>query len=391
MFDNLRNNSKIVVYIVVAAFIVTGGLMGFGSYMTQNSGSNRATQSQYIAQVNDKGITPEQYLSVLRSNASQASNLTQTQVIPFRLNVLNAMIEREILLTEADEMDINVEVTDQEIEEEIDEILEQNDMTKEELEENLSSQEYTYEQFKNDIRLNMVNSKKVNKVKQSTYSNIEVGEEEIKNRYEELYGESEDKPELEEVRTNIKENLLNEKQNQAYNNWLENKKTEANVIINDPILFAYNALDKGNYQVAIDSFKNLIDSENTSVSIYTYLAQAYSGAEQYEQASDIYDTAIEEFSENWELRLNYGDYLAERGQKEQATEQYLNASEQAGSNIYAHYQLFMAFNNIGANDEAEKEMDKISEIQQKSQETEQQTEETEDTPTSIEEEIESNQ
>ncbi len=391
MFDNLRNNSKIVVYIVVAAFIVTGGLMGFGSYMTQNSGNNRATQSQYIAQVNDKGITPEQYLSVLRSNASQASNLTQTQVIPFRLNVLNAMIEREILLTEADKMDINVEVTDQEVEEEISEILEQNDMTKEELEENLSSQEYTYEQFKNDIRSNMVNSKKVNQVKQSTYSNIEVSEEEIKNRYEELYNESEDKPELEEVRTNIKEDLLDKKQNQVYSNWLENKKTEANVIINDPVLFAYNALDKGNYQVAIDSFKDLIDSENASVSIYTYLAQAYSGAEQYEQASDIYDTAIEEFPENWELRLNYGDYLAERGQKEKATEQYLNASEQAGSNIYAHYQLFMAFNNIGANDEAEKEMDKITELQQKSQETEQQPEETEDTPTSIEEEIESNQ
>lgn len=390
MFDNLRNNSKIIVYIVVAAFVVTGGLMGFGSYMSQNSpsGGGNRNSSQYIAKVNDKGITPEQFLSVLRNSASQADNLTQAQVIPFRLNVLNSMIERQILLSEAEKMGVNVTIDDKEVENRIDEILEQNDMTEEELINNLESQDYTYDQFKNDIRNNIVTSKKISRVKESTYSNIEVTEEEIQNTYEEKYQDSEDKPELEEVRSDIKETVLSQKRNEVYNNWLKNKKAEANVTINDPVLFAYNALDQENYEVAIDSFNNLVENDNASASIYIYLAQAYTGAEQFDNALETYNTAIEKYPENWELRLNYGDYFAQRDEKEKAIEQYDQASETAGNNYYAHYQLFMAYNNIGASEEAEREMQKISEIQKQKKNQQQESEEQNKEASSIEEELE---
>src|SRR6056297_2565544 len=123
MFDNLRNNSKIVVYIVVAAFIVTGGLMGFGSYMSNNNSSSASNSSSpYIAEVNDKGITPQQYMNVLRNQAPQ-TQLSSSQIIPFRLNVLNSMIERQLLLEKADEMGIKSDVTDEDVDEQIDEIL----------------------------------------------------------------------------------------------------------------------------------------------------------------------------------------------------------------------------------------------------------------------------
>jgi tetratricopeptide (TPR) repeat protein len=387
MFDNLRNNSKIIVYIVVAAFVVTGGLMGFGSYMSRNNPGGANRSSQYIAKVNDKGITPQQFLSVLRNSASQANNLSQTEVIPFRLNVLKSMIEREILLSEAEDQNISVEIADEEVEDRIDEILNQNDLTQEELESNLESQDYTYEQFKTDIRESMRNSEKINKVKQTTYNNIEVTDAEIQQAYQERYGDSEDKPELEEVRSDIKDSLLSSKQSKAYQNWLENQKAEANVTINDPVLFAYNALDQGNYQVAVDSFENLANSENTSASIYTYLAQAYAGAENYEQAEETFNTALEEYPENWELRLNFGDYYADREMQDKAIENYNKASELAGENFYAHYKLFMAFNNIGASKEAEQEMQKITEIQQNMQGSQQETEQPSDA-SSIEEELE---
>ncbi len=387
MFDNLRNNSKIIVYIVVAAFIVTGGLMGFGSYMSQNTPSGNTNSSQYIATVNDKGITPQQFLSVLRNSASQTNNLTQAEVIPFRLNVLNSMIEREILLSEAEKMGVSVEVDDKVVENRIDEILNQNNLTEDELIENLESQDYTYEQFKSDIRKNIVESERINRVKESTYSNIEVTEEEIQNTYEQRYQDSEDKPALEDVRSDIKESILTQKQNKTYNNWLENKKAEANVTINDPVLFAYNALDKENYEVAIDSFNNLVENDNASASIYIYLAESYAGAEKYDNALETYNTAIEEYPENWELRLNFGDYLAQRKENEKAIEEYNKASEIAGNNYYAHYQLFMAFNNIGASDEAEREMQKISEIQ-KQREQQQQSGDQSQEASSIEEEIE---
>jgi|AntRauTorcE11897_2_1112592.scaffolds.fasta_scaffold04290_3 tetratricopeptide (TPR) repeat protein len=389
MFDNLRDNSKIIVYIVVAAFVISGGLMGFGSYMSNNNPSN-TNRSQYIAEVNNKGITPQQFLSVLRNTASQANNLTQSEVIPFRLNVLNSMIERELLLNEADNMGLVVEVSDEAVENNIDQILEENDLTEEGLINNLENQDYTYDQFKEDIRESMVNSEKISQVRDSTYSNIEVTEEEIQNTYKNRYEDSEEKPELEEVKSDIKETLLSQKRNQTYQNWLENKKAEANVTINDPVLFSYNALDKNNYQVAIESFNNLVESDNGSASIYIYLAEAYTGNENYEKALETYETAVEKYPENWELRINYGDYYADREQKEKALEQYNRASELAGNNYYAHYQLFMSYNNIGASDEAEEEMQKITEIQQQrqnNQSTQQQVEE----PSSIEEEIQQNQ
>src|SRR6056297_327212 len=348
MFDNLRDNSKIIVYIVVAAFVISGGLMGFGSYMSNSNNSANTNRSQYIAEVNDKGITPQQFLSVLRNYASQADNLTQSEVIPFRLNVLNSMIEREILLDEADNMGLVVEVSDEAVENNIDQILEENDLTEEELINNLESQDYTYEEFKSDIRESMVNSEKISQVRESTYSNIEVSEEEIQTAYENRYEDNEDNPALEEVRSDIEDTLLSQKQNQTYQNWLKNKKSEANVTINDPVLYAYNALNNNNYQVAIDSFNNLIEGERGSASIYIYLANAYSGNENYEKAIETYETAVKEYPDNWELRINYGDYYANREQNDKALEQYNTASELAGNNFYAHYQLFMSYNNIGA-------------------------------------------
>ncbi len=390
MFDNLRDNSKIIVYIVVAAFVISGGLMGFGSYMSNSNNPSNTNRSQYIAEVNNKGISPQQFLSVLRNYASQANNLTQSEVIPFRLNVLNSMIEREILLNEADNMGIVVEVSDEAVENNIDQILEENDLTEEELINNLESQDYTYEQFKEDIRENMVNSEKISQVRESTYSNIEVTEEEIQTVYENRYEDDEEKPELEEVKSDIEETLIEQKENQTYQNWLENKKAEANVTINDPVLFAYNALDNNNYQIAIDSFNNLVESDNGSASILIYLAEAYTGNENYEKAVETYETAVEEYPENWELRINYGDYYAERDQKDKALKQYNEASELAGNNYYAHYQLFMSYNNIGASDEAEEEMQKITEIQQQRQNN-QSTQEQVEQPSSIEEEIEKNQ
>jgi len=390
MFDNLRDNSKIIVYIVVAAFVISGGLMGFGSYMSNSNNSANTNRSQYIAEVNDKGITPQQFLSVLRNYASQADNLTQSEVIPFRLNVLNSMIEREILLDEADNMGLVVEVSDEAVENNIDQILEENDLTEEELINNLESQDYTYEEFKSDIRESMVNSEKISQVRESTYNNIEVNEEEIQTAYENRYEDSEDKPALEEVRSDIKDTLLSQKQNQTYQNWLKNKKSEANVTINDPVLYAYNALNNNNYQVAIDSFNNLIEGERGSASIYIYLANAYSGNENYEKAIETYETGVKEYPDNWELRINYGDYYANREQNDKALEQYNTASELAGNNFYAHYQLFMSYNNIGASDEAEEEMQKITEIQQQRQNT-QNTQEQIEQPSSIEEEIQQNQ
>ncbi len=366
MFDSLRNNSKIVVYIVVAAFIVTGGLMGFGSYMSNNNSSSASNSSSpYIAKVNDTGITPQQYMNVLRNQAPQRQ-LSSSQIIPFRLNVLNSMIERQLILEQADEMDIKAQVTDKDVEEKIEGILKNNDLTREELNNRLKDQNSSLDQFKKDLKKSMETNNKIQQTVATTYNKVEVTEEEIKKEYE----KSNKEKDLAQVKDELKKQILNDKQNKAFNNWLENVKAESNIAINDPTLNAYYQLNNKNYDQAISLFDNIIES-NPSPMMYIYLAQAYEGKKNQEQVIATYQQALEEYPDDWELYYNFGNYYRNMEEKEKALAKYDKAAANAGEDLMAHYKLYMVYSALEAEDKAKTEMKKLTELQKKLQEQQQ--------------------
>jgi len=366
MFDSLRNNSKIVVYIVVAAFIVTGGLMGFGSYMSNNNSSSASNSSSpYIAKVNDTGITPQQYMNVLRNQAPQRQ-LSSSQIIPFRLNVLNSMIERQLILEQADEMDIKAQVTDKDVEEKIEGILKNNDLTREELNNRLKDQNSSLDQFKKDLKKSMETNNKIQQTVATTYNKVEVTEEEIKKEYE----KSNKEKDLAQVKDELKKQILNDKQNKAFNNWLENVKAESNIAINDPTLNAYYQLNNKNYDQAISLFDNIIES-NPSPMMYIYLAQAYEGKKNQEQVIATYQQALEEYPDDWEVYYTFGNYYRNMEEKEKALAKYDKAAANAGEDLMAHYKLYMVYSALEAEDKAKTEMKKLTELQKKLQEQQQ--------------------
>lgn len=363
MFDKMRNNSRIIVYIVIAVFVISGGFMGFGAYMNR-SGSGGNSPSQALAEVNGNNISQQEFLSVLRNQAQQASQLSSTQLLSFKYNILSSIIERRLILKEAENMGIEVNITTKEVDDTMDKVLEQNKMTREELKSNLEEQNYSIDQLRSDLRNNLKTQQIIQKTVEKSYSNVKVSENEIKKEYDKQYQGKEDKPSFADKKEEIKKNLLQQKQNQAYNNWMKNLKAKAKIEIHDPALRGIKEMQNNDYAKASSSFEKALEVNKTPTN-YIYLAQSYNENNKSDKALDTYNKAVENFADNWEIRLNYAQLYNDIEKNDLAKEQYTKASELAGEGDFmAHYQIYQGFKGIGAEEKAKAEMDKIIQIQQ---------------------------
>ena len=347
MFTTLRNHSKIIVIIVAIAFVATGALMGFGSYL-YGGGSSGASQTQNpnIAKVN--------------------SNLSSSKVIDFRLNVLNSIIERRLLLQKAEEKGITAEVDDKKVQSTVDDILKNYDMTKKELVSNLEKQGYSLDQFKSDLRKDLEQSNIIEKTRATTYNNISVSEDEIKKEYEKKKEQGSEKRKYEKAKSEIKQQLLQQKQNQAFNNWLKDVKSNANITIFDPILSGARAYQNNNYESAIKDFNKVMENKETiGPGTYIYLARSYKANKNNDKALEIYKKAAKEYPDNWEVHLKFGELYSSSDKKEKAIKQLDKAAELVSDNYMAHYQLYQGYNKVGAKEKAQNHMQKVQELSQK--------------------------
>jgi hypothetical protein len=378
LFDTLRDNSRIIVYLVVVAFVISGGFMGYGAYLNNNSGGGQQPSNpNIVAEVNGEEISQQEYLSMLRQQAPQ-QNLNSTQIISFRYNILNALIERKLILQQAEEMNIEVEVSEEELNESYNNILEQNNITEEELSENLAEQGYTIGNLRDDIRRSLERSKLITETINNARGDVSVSESEIRDLYEQRYPavdsaedndeaasddetQAEERPVFADVQSDLEEELLQQKRNEALENWLTDLKDDSEIIINDPVLNAYSDFESGSYEEAAEKFSDLIE-EQQSPAFYTYLARSYIENDNTSKAEETYDKALEEYPENSDLRFNYAQLLVEQDNNQAALEQLKEVSSIAGDNLMTRYQLYMMFSQIGAEEEAEAELQEIQRL-----------------------------
>ncbi len=366
MFEKLREHSKIIVYIAAIAMVATGAFMGFGAYMNKgntNTGSNQPN----IASVNGESIDQQEFLNTLQNQASQQPQASRNRVLEFRLNVLNSMIEREIILQEAEKMNINAEITNEELEETIDMILEQNDMSEEELKSNLEEQGYNMEQFREDIRMSLLNEEKIQKTVEEIQGDVSVSDEEIKEEYEEQNdGEEAAGDDFEEKKDEIKKQVEQEKKNEVFTQWMEEKRDKSEIEINDPSLEGIKALQEEDYDRAIARFREVKEnSETTSASIYMHLAEALHGKGENDKALETYEEAVEEYPDDFNLQISFAKYYLENDNNEEALSQYDKASELVNPNDYmGYYQIYQGYQQLGEQEKAEEAMNKVIEIQQ---------------------------
>ncbi len=459
MLSQLRNYSKIIIIIVAVAMVASGALYGaLYGFSSGQSSSNNAPSSN-IAEVNGTNITQEEYYSVLRSQAGMNNNLTRSQEIPFKYNVLSSIIDRNLILQEADELGIKSVVTEGDLDDYINQILENNEMTEEELSAYLKENNRSLKEFKEQIRENLRVNNRIEQVEKQSYSNITVSEEEIIDSYEKVQAQviakstTDDKgaakasinealnkiksgseftevaeeytdfnqidlgminrensplpddvmakafdlekdkvsdviednnafylikvldkkmasgEDYENAKGEIKDNILEQKQDEAFSNWLKNIRVESNIVINDSILNGYKALSNGNYSTAVSELEKAIENYPTPMT-YVYMAEAYKGNDQEDKAVETFGKAIEEYPQDWELHFNYANLLM--GMEETDQEKIIalldESSSLAVNDFYAHYQLYMAYSQLGAAEKAQSEMEKMTEMQKEIQE-----------------------
>lgn len=158
---------------------------------------------------------------------SEAGNTFLTE---YRKHVLENLIEQELQKQKMDEL--GIEVTDEEIQEQIDNIIENNDQFEDEksLEDYLKdNQDMSLDDLKASMRQNL----RQQKLREEVTGTVEVTEDEITSFYEQnkqSYTDDEGnvKP-LEEVRDQIEGTIRNQKGNEAWSEWLEEAKEEAEI------------------------------------------------------------------------------------------------------------------------------------------------------------------
>jgi predicted Zn-dependent protease len=398
--------------------------MGYGAYLNNQGGGGQAPNQNpaVIAEVNGMEISQQEYFSLLQQQAPQ-SNLSSSQIIPFRYNVLDALIERKLIISQAEELGVDVEVSESEVDENYNNILEQNEMTDQELAEALSEQGYTIGQLREDIKSSIEESKTITQTIDQGIEEVVVSDQEIEELYQQRYpeaesaendtesdsnaeeaaadstaaesdAEAEERPELAEVRDELETEIRNQKRNQAVNSWLSELKNNAEIIVNDPVLSAYHTLENENYEEAVEQFSDFVDEEETDPIFYTYLAQAYEGQNNLEQAEEVYNNAVEAFPENNDLRFNFSQFLADQENTEAAVAQLDEIAAGAEDDFMTYYQLFMMYSRLGAEDKAQSAMEEVQRISQNMQtqsapEAEQETaEEIQEEAEELDEEIE---
>lgn len=201
---------------------------------------------EVVARVNNERITRQQLSNrariehlflTLRGAPLFAEFLVETDkgqaaLDHYRDYVLDKLITETIIMQKSEEM--NIKVSDKEIEKRLNEIIKQTEDVKnlDELKQHLEQDRQDIPQLKQEIRRNIAREK----VRTTVVSDTKVEEEEIKDYYEknkETFRDSNDqvKP-LKEVRNIIKDRLREIKEGEAWNSWLSRAKDEATIVKN---------------------------------------------------------------------------------------------------------------------------------------------------------------
>lgn len=239
---NFSKRNLVIFSLVLLLVTPTIGVLAQEEGTEQQSGQQQPT---VVATVNGAEITDQQLsqsaqvypiiMTLSRKFRSFAqflmtSEAGNTFLTEYRKHVLDKLIEQELQKQKMDEL--GIEVTDEEIQEQIDNIIENNDQFEDEksLEDYLkNNQNMSLDDLKASIRQNL----RQQKLREEVTGQVEVTEDEITSFYEQnkqSYTDDEGNVKsLEEVRDQIEGTLRNQKSNEAWTEWLEGVKEEAEI------------------------------------------------------------------------------------------------------------------------------------------------------------------
>jgi len=381
MFEKLREHSKIIVYIVVIAFGLSGAYMGFGAITGRFSEGPEPGQTpdgqdiSVLARVNGYQITDFEYEQIMQQQMSQAAMMSSSEQLTFRYQVLMNIIQSHLALQEAEKRGIEAEVTDGEVQQEISQIMDMYNLESEEEFLNLlqASGFTSIDQIKEVIKAEMEEEKTLQKMIENVYADVEVSEEEVKEEYRLRFDEEAEGEHFEEEKAALENDLLQDKRNQTVMEWMQDLRSQAEITVEDNVLAGLKSLENENYGQAIINLNQAIaEQAYPEPGLYIHLARAQHREGDKEEAFATLENAAREYSDNWEILLSKGNLRMEDEELEQAEEFYDKAEQVIEKDEFmpdqhlmnAHYQLFLAYSNIGLEEKAQDHIAKVQNLYQ---------------------------
>lgn len=215
------------------------------SAQSDDGSSGSQNQTTVLATVNGAEITQQelsqsaQVYPIIMTLSRQyrtfgqflmSSEAGQNFLNEYRKHVLDNLIDQKIQQQKIEEL--GIEVTDEEVQSEINNIIENNKQFKDEkaLEDYLkNNQNMSLDDFKSRMKQSL----RSQKLREEVTGDVSVTDEEISSYYEQnkqsfTDDEGNVKP-LEDVRSQIENTLMNQKTSQAFSSWLEQARKEAEV------------------------------------------------------------------------------------------------------------------------------------------------------------------
>ncbi len=239
----MKFSRRSVLIFSLALLMITPALVV--SAQSDDGSSGSQNQTTVLATVNGAEITQQelsqsaQVYPIIMTLSRQyrtfgqflmSSEAGQNFLNEYRKHVLDNLIDQKIQQQKIEEL--GIEVTDEEVQSEINNIIENNKQFKDEkaLEDYLkNNQNMSLDDFKSRMKQSL----RSQKLREEVTGDVSVTDEEISSYYEQnkqsfTDDEGNVKP-LEDVRSQIENTLMNQKTSQAFSSWLEQARKEAEV------------------------------------------------------------------------------------------------------------------------------------------------------------------
>lgn len=182
-------------------------------------------KDKVIAKVNDTEILGSQYNPAYRER-KELENFSvepdeEIDIEKIKEITLEGLVGQELINQETERLDIGV--SDEAVEEEVEFLKEQEGDALDSL---LEQFDWTEEDLKKQIKHDLTNNSYIEEK-----INVEVTDEEIKEEYDRVKKESDEVPEFDEVKENIKVQMIKQKQNEELFKHIEKLKEKADVEI----------------------------------------------------------------------------------------------------------------------------------------------------------------
>ncbi|MFD2044299.1 SurA N-terminal domain-containing protein [Ornithinibacillus salinisoli] len=182
----------------------------------------KVAEDEVVATINGTEVTGDQYNPVYLQTKLNAANygMDVSDQEALKEQTINELIAQELIKQEAE--DKGVEVTDEEVQNELDVYKEENG---DEFSAYLEQVQITEDEFKDQIGFTLM----LNKYMEQELQVDEISDEEIKDTYDQLKEENEDIMSFEEAKTVLKQNLTKQKQNELLQAKIDELKEQAEI------------------------------------------------------------------------------------------------------------------------------------------------------------------